>query len=84
MNRYRKGFIDTMEYYSAMRKMAHLLFDTPLIGLKGIMLSEICQREKDKYFLTSLICGNLKKKKKNSDRKKRLVVARGGGGQQMK
>ena len=65
MNRYRKGFIDTMEYYSAMRKKAHLLFDTPRIGLKGIMLSEICQREKDKYFLTSLICGNLKKKKKN-------------------
>ena len=64
MNRYRKGFIDTMEYYSAMRKKAHLLFDTPRIGLKGIMLSEICQREKDKYFLTSLICGNLKKKKK--------------------
>ena len=51
-----------MEYYSAMRKKAYLLFDTPRIGLKGIMLSEICQREKDKYFMTSLICGNLKKK----------------------
>ena len=62
MNGYRKCFIDTMEYYSAMRKKAYLLFDTPRIGLKGIMLSEICQREKDKYFMTSLICGNLKKK----------------------
>ena len=62
MNGYRKCFIDTMEYYSAMRKKVYLLSDTTCIGLKDIMLSEIREREKDKYFMTSLICGNKRKK----------------------
>ena len=66
MNGYRKCFIDTMEYYSAMRKKVYLLSDTTCIGLKDIMLSEIREREKDKYFMTSLICGNKRKKKKKT------------------
>jgi len=34
-------------------------------GPKGIMLSEICQAEKDKYFMLSLICGIWKIKHMN-------------------
>ena len=37
----------TMEYYSTKGKK----------DLKGIMLCEISQTEKDKYFMISLICG---------------------------
>ena len=31
---------------------------TTWMGLEGIMLSEISQREKDKYHMISLICEN--------------------------
>ena len=34
-------------------------------GLKGIMLSEISQTEKDKHCMLSLICGILKIKQMN-------------------
>lgn len=36
------------------------------INLEGAMLSNICQKEEDKYFMVSLICGEKKKEKKNS------------------
>ena len=50
------------------------------MDLKGIMLNEISQREKDKYMI-SLTCGILKKKKnKFTDTKNRLVGTRGRGG----
>ena len=49
-------------------------------ALKGIMLSEINQTEKDKYCMISDICGMLKQ---NGDSKNRLVVARGGGYREM-
>ena len=34
------------------------------MDLEGLMLSEISQREKDKYCMISLICGIIKKKDK--------------------
>ena len=47
-----------MEYYSSMRKKKRkkeiLPFVTIQMDLEGIMLSEISQKEKDKYFLLSL------------------------------
>ena len=46
-----------MEYYSAMRKKEILPFMTIWLELEGIMLNEISQTEKDKYFMFSLICG---------------------------
>ena len=52
-----------MEYYSAMRKKEILSFVTTWMELEGFMLSEISQREKDRYCMVSLICGTLKKKK---------------------
>ena len=55
------------------------------MDLEGIMLNEISQTEKDKYHMTSLICGIYLKKKKKGKKTKlietenRLVVAKGGG-----
>ena len=40
-----------------MRKKEILPFVTIWMDLEGIMLSEISQTEKDKYYLTSLIGG---------------------------
>ena len=42
-------YINTMEYYSAIRKNKILPFVETWIGLEGIMLSEISPTEKDKY-----------------------------------
>ncbi|XP_057345093.1 monofunctional C1-tetrahydrofolate synthase, mitochondrial isoform X6 [Manis pentadactyla] len=50
-------YIYTMEYYSALRRKQILPFATTWMELEGIMLSEISQAEKDKYQMTSLICG---------------------------
>ena len=46
-----------MEYYSAIKKHEILLFAATWMDLEGIMLSEISQREKDKYYMIPLICG---------------------------
>ena len=49
-----------MEYYSAMKKNENLPFSTTWMDLEDIMLREISQSEKDKYFIISLISGILK------------------------
>ena len=46
------------------------------MSLKSIMLSDISQTEKDKYFMISLICGILKKKVIFINMVNRKVVAR--------
>ena len=50
-------FIDTMGYYSAIRKDEHRPFVLAWMDLEEIMLSEISQSEKDNYHMVSLICG---------------------------
>ena len=50
-------YIYTMEYYSAIKKNEMLPFAATWMDLEGIMLSEISQTEKNKYYMTSLICG---------------------------
>ncbi|KAF0871810.1 LORF2 protein, partial [Crocuta crocuta] len=50
-------FIYTMEYYMAMRKMEIWPFVAMWMKLKGVMLSEISQAEKDRYRTFSLISG---------------------------
>ena len=47
----------TMEYYSAIKKNEILPFATKSMDLEDIMISEISQTEKVKYFMLSLICG---------------------------
>ena len=39
------------------KKEEILPFETAWMDLEGIMLSEISQTEKDKYYMISLICG---------------------------
>ena len=43
------------------KKNEILSFATTWMDLEGIMLSEISQTGKDKYYMISLICGVLKK-----------------------
>ena len=46
-----------MEYYSIIKKNEILLFETTGMDLEGIMLTEMSQKEKDKYYIISLLCG---------------------------
>ena len=57
----RKWDIYTMEYYSATKKNEILPFATTGMDLESIMLSEISQTQKDKYFMLSHMW-NLKNK----------------------
>ena len=47
----------TMEYDSAIKKNEILPSTVTWMDLEGIILSEISQKEKDKYCMISLICG---------------------------
>ena len=50
-------YIDTMEYYSAIRKNGIMPFAATWMDLEITILSEVSQTEKDKYHMISLICG---------------------------
>ena len=49
-------YMYTMEYYSAIKKNEILPSAATWMDLEGVMLSEISQTEKDKYYMISLIC----------------------------
>ena len=49
-------YIETMEYYSAIKKNEIMPFAATWIDLEIVMLSEISQTEKEKYHITSLTC----------------------------
>ena len=49
-----------MEYYSAIKKTEIMSFAAKWMDLEIIILSEVSQKEKDKYHMMSLICGILK------------------------
>ena len=46
-----------MEYYSAIKKNKIMPFAATWIDLEIIILSEVSQREKDKYYMISPIYG---------------------------
>ena len=46
-----------MEYYSDIKKDETVPFATTWMQQEIIILSEISQKEKDKYHMMSLICG---------------------------
>ena len=46
-----------MEYFSAKIKNEILPFATAWMDLEVIILGEVCQTEKDKYYMVSFICG---------------------------
>ena len=50
-------YIQTMECYSAIKKNEIMSFTATWIELEIIILSEVNQKEKDKYCMVSLICG---------------------------
>ena len=54
-------YIYTMEYYSAIKKNKIMPSAATWRDLEIIILSEVNQKEKDKYHMISLICGILKK-----------------------
>ena len=49
--------IYTMEFYSAIEKNEIMPFTATQMDLEIIILSEVSQKEKDKYHMLSLICG---------------------------
>ena len=62
MSRYRKyhTYIQWSIIQPLKKKKKEILpFVTTWMGLRGIILSEISQKKKDKYFTISLICGTL-------------------------
>ena len=50
-------YVYTMEYYAAERKKELLPFATAWMDLESIMLSEISQVVKDKYYMISHLSG---------------------------
>ena len=50
-------YIYTMEYYSAIKKNNIIPFIATWMELETLILSEISQKEKDKYHMISLISG---------------------------
>ena len=50
-------YIYTMEYYSAIKKNEIMPFAAIWMELAILILSEISQKEKDKYHMRSLIAG---------------------------
>uniref|UniRef100_A0A8D0U218 DUF1725 domain-containing protein n=1 Tax=Sus scrofa TaxID=9823 RepID=A0A8D0U218_PIG len=50
-------YIYTMEYYSAIKKNKIMSFAATWIELETLILSEVSQKEKDKYHMISLISG---------------------------
>ena len=50
-------YMYTMEYYSAIKKNKIIPFAATWMQLEIIILSEVSDKEKDKYQMISLICG---------------------------
>ena len=50
-------YIHTMEYYSAIKRNKIMLFAGTWMKLETLILSEVSQKEKDKYHRISLISG---------------------------
>ena len=54
-------YIYTMEYYAATKKNEIMPFAATWMDLEIILLSEVSQREKEKYHMILLICRIFKK-----------------------
>ena len=53
----RMWYIHTMKYYSAIKRNEIMPFAVTWIGLEIIILNEVSQKEKEKYYVISLVCG---------------------------
>ena len=54
---YIHTYTHTMEYYSVIKKSEIMPFAATWMDLDFTILSEVSQKEKDKYHMISLICG---------------------------
>ena len=63
-----------MEYYLVLKRKEILTYTTTCMKLENIMLSEISQSQKDKYYMIPLIGSNLRSQ--NIETEGRMVVAR--------
>ena len=50
-------YMYTMEYYSAIKKNKLMPFAATWMELETLILSEVCQKEEDKYHMISLLSG---------------------------
>ena len=50
-------YTHTLEYYSAIKRNEIMPFAATWMDPEVIILSEVSQTEKDKYYMISLICG---------------------------
>ena len=50
-------YINTMQYYSAIKKNEIMPFAATWMDLEIVILSEVNQTKKDKYHMILLICG---------------------------
>ena len=50
-------YTHTMEYYSSIKKNEIMPFSATWMDLENIILSEVSQTEKNKYYMISLTCG---------------------------
>ena len=50
-------YIYTMEYYSVIKNNEIMRLAVTWMALERVILSEVSQTEKEKYHMTSLICG---------------------------
>ena len=78
----KRWYIYTMEYYSAIKKNDIMPFAARWMELENLILSEMSQKDKDKYHMISLITGicytaqvNLSTEKKIMDLENRFVAA---------
>ena len=53
----RRGAYNTIEYYSTIKKKEIMPFAATWMDLEILILSEVSQKEKDKYHMISLIYG---------------------------
>ena len=74
----------TMEYYSAIKKNDIMPFVATWMELENLILSEMSQKDKDKYHMISVITGiqytaqmNISTEEKITDLENRLVAAQG-------
>ena len=54
---WKRWYIYTMEYYSAIKMNKIMPFAATWMELETLILSEVSQKEKDKYHMISLISG---------------------------
>ena len=52
----KEQYLHTMEYYSAIKNNEIMSFATTWIDLEGMMLTEISQIGKEKYYMMSFLC----------------------------